>query len=321
VVEYFTSFKEPGMAYKTIGIEIDEATYQRAVAKALSQNKTINQVVAELVNYFAGPAPAPVHTAPPVQTTFAPQTTYFVQSGDSLGAIARKVYGDATLYPRIQQANNITDPRRIWVGQALIIPALTSNGASTTTVTPTPVRTPVAPQPTTPVAIGGDAVARNPMPPAQFVGSPNYNRRPRGEISAIVMHATANSTLQGVINWFNNPQAQASAHYTIDKDGTIAQHVQDAQRAWHAGVSTWLGRDNLNDWSIGIELVNLNNGVDPFPEAQYQANLNLVAHLLAKYNIQPALIVAHYDVSPNRKTDPKGFDMDRLRREAAARVA
>jgi N-acetyl-anhydromuramyl-L-alanine amidase AmpD len=165
-----------------------------------------------------------------------------------------------------------------------------------------------------------DALQRNPVPPAQFVGSPNYNRRPQGEISAIVIHATANSTLQGVIAWFNNPQAQASAHYTIDKDGTLVQHVQDSNRAWHAGVSSWQGRENLNDWSIGIELVNLNNGQDPFPESQHQANLNLVAHLASKYNVRPEFILAHYDVSPGRKTDPKGYDMDRLRWEVAARL-
>jgi N-acetyl-anhydromuramyl-L-alanine amidase AmpD len=91
-------------------------------------------------------------------------------------------------------------------------------------------------------------------------------------------------------------------------------------RAWHAGVSSWQGRSNLNDWSVGIELVNWNNGEDPFPEAQHQANADLTAHLCRKYNIQPEFILAHYDVSPGRKTDPKGYDMNRLRREVAARL-
>ena len=66
--------------------------------------------------------------------------------------------------------------------------------------------------------------------PIAFVGSPNFDRRPRDEISAIVMHATGNDSLQVVVGWFNRPNAQSSSHYTIDKDGTIVQHVQDTDR-------------------------------------------------------------------------------------------
>ncbi len=161
---------------------------------------------------------------------------------------------------------------------------------------------------------------KNDKPSAKFVGSPNYNRRPKGEISAVVIHSTANSTLSGVVSYFNNPNAQVSAHYTIGKDGTIAQHVKDANRAWHAGVSQWQGRSNLNDWSVGIEMVNLNNGQDPYPAAQHQANVELCAYLCSRYAINPDLIVAHYDVSPGRKTDPRNYDMNRLRQEVKQRL-
>lgn len=328
------------MTYRTIGIEIDDTVYQRAVSRAVGESKTINQVLAKLLQNYAGTtatpaspsrpaaAPMPASSSPPA----AVQSVYVVQSGDTLGAIARRVYGNARFYPLIQRANNIQDPRRIWVGQRLVIPP---SGGTASPAAPTPAPAPVAPtpqpqprpQPTAmpqpqpqPVPTPSSGGNRNPRPPFRFVGSPNYNRRPRGEISAIVIHATANGTLQGVVSWFNNPNAQASAHYTIDKDGTTVQHVQDRNRAWHAGVSSWQGRPNLNDWSLGIELVNWNNGEDPFPEAQHQANVNLVAHLGEKYNVKPEFIVAHYDVSPNRKTDPRGYDMNRLRREVAARL-
>lgn len=316
------------MTYRTIGIEIDDAVYQRAVSKAVGERKTINQVVAELLSDYAAAdtpiSPAPVPTSPSPPTSV--QSVYVVQSGDTLGSIARKVYGSARLYPEIQRANNIQDPRRIWVGQRLIIPPLDSATTSSPSVpAPSPVvpTTPSSPQPSPAPQPGPTPLpetGKNPPPPFRFVGSPNFNRRPRGEISAMVIHATANSTLQGVISWFNNPNAQASAHYTIDKDGTIVQHVQDMNRAWHAGISSWQGRPNLNDWSIGVELVNLNNGLDPYPEAQHQANVTLVAYLCSRYNVKPELIVAHYDVSPGRKTDPRGYDMDRLRREVAARL-
>ena len=312
------------MTYRTIGVEIDDAVYQQAVAKAAGEGKTINLVVAELFRNYAGPVIS-VSPTPPAPVSTPVQSVYIVQSGDTLGAIARKVYGNAQAYPEIQRANNIQDPRRIWVGQRLVIPPLGGGAVSTPPPsTASPVIAP-PPSPVQPAAtpqtgpVSAPATRQNSMPVARFVGSPNFNRRPQGEISAIVMHATANSTLQGVISWFNNPKAEASAHYTIDKDGTIIQHVQDMNRAWHAGISTWQGRSNLNDWSIGIELVNLNNGQDPFPEAQHQAALNMVAYLCSRYQIRPELIVAHYDVSPGRKTDPRGYDMDRLRREVAAR--
>jgi N-acetyl-anhydromuramyl-L-alanine amidase AmpD len=160
-------------------------------------------------------------------------------------------------------------------------------------------------------------------PPITWVGSPNFNRRsnPNG-IWALVIHATANSTLEGVIRWFNSPDAQVSAHYTIGKDGRIAQHVRDQDRAWHAGKSEWKGTPNVNNYSIGIELVNLNNGQDPYPEEQHQANLKLCAYLCRKYSIKPEDIMGHLDIAvpQGRKTDPRGYDLERLRREVTAAI-
>ena len=139
---------------------------------------------------------------------------------------------------------------------------------------------------------------KNTKPSATFVGSPNFNERPSGlEISAVVMHATVSGNMQGVVDWFNNPGAQASAHYTIDKNGAMVQHVSDYHRAWHAGESSWQGRPDLNSWSLGIELVNWNSGVDPYPESQYQASIALVAWMCEYYGINAnEFILAHYDV-------------------------
>jgi N-acetyl-anhydromuramyl-L-alanine amidase AmpD len=158
-------------------------------------------------------------------------------------------------------------------------------------------------------------------PPITWVGSPNFNRRPDpNDIWAIVIHATANSSLEGVISWFNNPQAQLSAHYTIGKDGRIVQHVRDQDRAWHAGKSEWKGKPNVNNYAIGIELVNLNDGQDPYPEEQHQANVKLCAYLCLKHNIKPEDIMGHVNIAvpQGRKTDPRGYDQERLRREVTA---
>jgi N-acetyl-anhydromuramyl-L-alanine amidase AmpD len=93
-------------------------------------------------------------------------------------------------------------------------------------------------------------------------------------------------------------------------------------RAWHAGRSIWKGREGCNDYSIGIELVNLNDGQDPYPEVQHQANLALCAYLAHKYSINPEDIIGHVDIAipPGRKTDPRGYDLNRLRHEVAARL-
>ncbi|MFQ5612235.1 MAG: N-acetylmuramoyl-L-alanine amidase [Anaerolineae bacterium] len=305
------------MTYRSIGIEVDDGAYQRAVSRAVSEGKTINQVLARLLVDYAQSAtqPAPSRPASPTVSRPAPTattSTYRVQSGDTLGAIARKVYGDARKYPIIQQANNITDPRRIWVGQVLVIPALNGGetaSTSTTASTPRPTVTTPAPGP---VAVSPGAGA----PEITWVGSPNFDRRPNpNDISAIVMHATANGSLERVVDWFNNPAARVSAHYTVGKDGRIVQHVRDRDRAWHAGKSEWQGRKSLNGWSIGIEMVNWNNGQDPYPEPQHQAVVQLCAYLCRRYNIRPDLIIGHRDVSPGRKTDPLGYDLERLRRE------
>jgi N-acetylmuramoyl-L-alanine amidase len=309
------------VTYRTIGLEVDDSVYQQAVNRAVSESKTINQVLAELLTQYAGsaattsPRPAPLRPAPPAVST------YQVQSGDTLGAIARKVYGDARKYPVIQRANNISDPRRIWVGQILTIPRLedgpvpvTSPGAPVVSV---PRSSPVSPTRTAPRPIVTTPEVG--APEITWVGTPNFDRRPNpNDISAIVMHSTANGSLERVVEWFNNPAAQVSAHYTVGKDGRIVQHVRDRDRAWHAGKSIWNGRPSLNTWSIGIEMVNFNNGQDPYPETQHQAVAKLCTNLCRKYDIKPELIIGHRDVSPGRKTDPLGYDLERLRREVQA---
>ena len=197
---------------------------------------------------------------------------------------------------------------------------MTTPPKETPSPSPSPLSIPTPPPTPTPSPAPGGKPAK---PAIRWVGSPNFNNRRRpDDITAIVIHSTANSTLDGVITWFNNPSAQVSAHYTIGKDGQIVQHVQDIHRAWHAGRSTWKNRENCNDYALGIEMVNLNDGQDPYPEAQHRANVALCAYLVDKYNISVDDIMGHLDIAipPGRKSDPRAYDLDRLRREVAAVV-
>ena len=160
--------------------------------------------------------------------------------------------------------------------------------------------------------------------------STHCNERPQGEISLLVLHNISLPPGQfgtGKVQEFFTSGLSASehayfagiadmrvsAHFFIERDGQISQFVSCLQRAWHAGVSSFAGRDNCNDFSIGVEL----EGTDdlPYSEAQYDALVPLVQQLLAAY---PALsverICGHCDIAPGRKTDPgPAFDWPRLR--------
>ncbi len=107
---------------------------------------------------------------------------------------------------------------------------------------------------------------------------------------------------------------RVSSHFFVSRAGVIEQFVSCEKRAWHAGVSSYLGRDNCNDFSIGIELEGTDD-VD-FEDAQYRSLVKLFSALSKRYGIDA--IVAHSDVAPGRKTDPgPHFDWERLQKEKA----
>ena len=140
--------------------------------------------------------------------------------------------------------------------------------------------------------------------------SPNCDERPsETAVDTIVIHATVLDSLREVIEHFSSPQSRVSSHYTVDRDGTIVSHVSENARAWHAGVSRMDdGRVSVNDFSIGIELVNRNDGVDPFPDLQIQALRELLKSIISRHPIR--YVIPHYACAepPGRKSDPVGFD-------------
>lgn len=128
-------------------------------------------------------------------------------------------------------------------------------------------------------------------------------------VKYIVNHYTQIDDFDKAIRILSN---SVSSHVLIDKDGTIYRLVPDNMKAWHAGSGNilndsflnkenYLVPDSMNDWSIGIEI--LNNGVSSFTDAQVEANCYFMASLITTYNIQPEHIIGHNDWSI-RKTDP-----------------
>jgi AmpD protein len=106
---------------------------------------------------------------------------------------------------------------------------------------------------------------------------------------------------------------RVSAHLLIRRDGELVQYVPCDARAWHAGASSYGGREGCNDYAVGIEL----EGTDdqPYADAQYVALVGLTEALLAAYpGLSPERIAGHGDVAPGRKTDPgPAFDWSRYR--------
>ena len=170
---------------------------------------------------------------------------------------------------------------------------------------------------------------------AAQVPSPNSDERPEGvAITLLVVH---NISLPpgrfggpGIAALFTNrldasahpyfatvAALRVSAHFLIGRDGALTQFVSCARRAWHAGASSWRGRDQCNDFSIGIEL----EGTDdvPYDAAQYTVLARLTRALRRRYPIVD--IVGHSEIAPGRKTDPgPAFDWARYRRLVAGRT-
>lgn len=157
-----------------------------------------------------------------------------------------------------------------------------------------------------------DEPSRSPSPPAPpalpeppplhppdliEILSPNHNGRKGAGISAIVLHHTASpADAQAIARWFQRRQARVSSHYVVDRDGTIVRCVPDHRRAWHAGPSVFRGRTNVNDFSLGIEICNKGDGIEPYPPEQVQAVTRLVAWLAQRHGIPLSRVTRHRDV-------------------------
>ncbi len=99
---------------------------------------------------------------------------------------------------------------------------------------------------------------------------------------------------------------KVSCHYLISREGKVYQLVDDNKIAWHAGKSKWRNFKNLNNKSIGIELVNKGHklGYQKYTNKQINALINICIKLQKKYNIDNRLILGHSDIAPLRKFDP-----------------
>jgi len=161
----------------------------------------------------------------------------------------------------------------------------------------------------------------------RIVDSPNRDERPpHTEVTLVVIHAISlppgsygGDAIERLFTNCLDPDAhpyfreictlRVSSHFLVRRDGEAVQFVPPQMRAWHAGLSSWRGRERCNDFSIGIELEGAEE--QPFAPVQYAALAGLIKDLEARFPLRD--IAAHSDVAPGRKTDPGArFDWVRL---------
>lgn len=135
--------------------------------------------------------------------------------------------------------------------------------------------------------------------------SPNFDARAL-PVSMVVLHYTGMIDGASAIARLADSEAKVSAHYVVAEDGQVVRMVDEAHRAWHAGRSWWRGTSDINSASIGIEIVNPGHefGYRPFPEAQIDAVIELLAGIMERHSITRGNVVGHSDVAPARKEDP-----------------
>jgi len=159
----------------------------------------------------------------------------------------------------------------------------------------------------------------------RYLESPHFNARPliKGKdkgIDMIVLHAISlpagsfdtcyiddfflgNLDISAHESFRDLEGVRVSAHFVVDRKGKVTQFVPCEQRAWHAGKSSWLGRDNCNDYAIGIEMIG--DEAQPFTKQQYRETARLCRVLMQRYTkINADRIVGHQDIAPGRKWDP-----------------
>lgn len=149
------------------------------------------------------------------------------------------------------------------------------------------------------------------------VASPNHNARPKDvAVDCVILHADASADAKASVSWIKSKDSKVSYHVLVDRDGTVYRFVETTRRAWHAGASEFLGRKDCNSYALGLSLANKNDGKEPYTDAQYESAAMVI---LGWKSLHPAItndrITTHAAVAvpAGRKTDPLGFDVERLK--------
>jgi N-acetylmuramoyl-L-alanine amidase len=154
------------------------------------------------------------------------------------------------------------------------------------------------------------------MLPRNLRVSPNVEVRANEvPIDILVLHYTGMNDAERACDWLCSEESKVSCHYLVDESGGVTQMVDEELRAWHAGVSSWMGDTDVNSRSIGIEVQNPGHpgGYPQFPAQQMVGVVTLARDIAVRNEIPPCRVLAHSDVAPGRKIDPgEKFDWKML---------
>jgi len=142
---------------------------------------------------------------------------------------------------------------------------------------------------------------------SDVIPSANFGDRNKGRLpDMILLHYTGMPDVEGAIAQLCTAGTDVSAHYIVLEDGRIVQSVPEARRAWHAGVASWAGEEDINSCSIGVEIINRGHdwGYPDFPLRQIAAVIALCRGIMLRRNVPSHRVLAHSDVAPARKKDP-----------------
>ncbi|CCD92730.1 putative 1:N-acetylmuramoyl-L-alanine amidase (family 2) with peptidoglycan binding domain [Bradyrhizobium sp. ORS 375] len=142
---------------------------------------------------------------------------------------------------------------------------------------------------------------------SDVIPSANFGERKGGrQPDMIILHYTGMPDVEGAITKLCTAGSEVSAHYVVLEDGRIVQCVPEALRAWHAGLSSWGGEEDINSCSIGVEIVNRGHdwGYPDFPPRQIAAVIALCRGIMLRRNVPAHRVLGHSDVAPSRKKDP-----------------
>jgi N-acetylmuramoyl-L-alanine amidase len=142
---------------------------------------------------------------------------------------------------------------------------------------------------------------------SDVIPSANHGDRNKGRLpDMIVLHYTGMPDVEGAIAQLCTAGTDVSAHYIVLEDGRIVQCVPEAKRAWHAGVASWAGEEDINSCSIGVEIVNRGHdwGYPEFPLRQIAAVITLCRGIMLRRKVPSHRVLGHSDVAPSRKKDP-----------------
>ena len=151
----------------------------------------------------------------------------------------------------------------------------------------------------------------------------NYSKKTRlkTNIRFLILHYTGMQSARVSLKRLKNPKSKVSCHYFIERNGKACRMVEDNKTAWHAGNSKWKHFNNLNKYSIGIEIQNKGHHINyqNFTKKQIKTLIQLIKKLQSKYKIKKENVLGHSDIAPLRKLDPgEKFPWKLLSKKGAA---